>query len=109
MSSRLIDQFYTDKLDQGFSPKYIREFHNLFNRAFSQAIKWSMLKDNPISIATPPKIKTKEVHPWKQEQAETFLEVVKTTDTEALYIIAFFTGMRRGEILVLKWGDIDLD
>lgn len=60
----------------GLSTKTVREFHNLMRRAFGQAIKWSLIKNNPALDASPPSITTKEVHPWTKEQTKRFLKLL---------------------------------
>ena len=47
--------------------------------------------------------------PLTEEQARTFLKACEGHRYEALYVLALATGMRRGELLALKWGDVDLD
>lgn len=78
-------------------------------RAFEQAIKWSLLKFNPVVNATPPKEKTKERHIWSKNDIKKFIDTAKLSEEATIYIIAIFTGMRRGEILGLKWQDIDFN
>ncbi|MEH7884756.1 phage integrase SAM-like domain-containing protein [Bacillus sp. JJ1609] len=57
ITTKKLDNFYYVKLKDGLSPKTVREFHNLLRSAFTQAVKWSLLKINPALDATPPKIK----------------------------------------------------
>lgn len=46
INTQMLDEFYNDKLDEGLSPKSVKELHNLLNRAFSQAVK-SLVEDQP--------------------------------------------------------------
>lgn len=108
ITTKMLDEFYNDKVDEELSAKTVREFHNLLRRAFAQAVKWGDLKHNPALDATPPKVKRKEVNPWTDEQTKQFLEVVTEAGEEMIYETFIFTGMRRGELLGLKWADIDL-
>lgn len=104
-----LDCFYNEKLEEGYSAKTIRELHSLLRRAFEQAIKWSLLKFNPAVNATPPKEKIKERHTWSKNDIKKFIDTAKLSEEATIYIIAIFTGMRRGEILGLKWQDIDFN
>jgi integrase len=104
-----LDCFYSEKMAEGYAAKTIRELHSLLRRAFEQAIKWSLLKFNPAVNATPPKEKIKERSTWSINDVKKFIDTAKISEEETIYIIAIFTGMRRGEILGLKWSDIDLD
>jgi integrase len=104
-----LDCFYSEKMAEGYAAKTIREFHSLLRRAFEQAIKWSLLKFNPAINATPPKEKIKERNTWSINDIKKFIDTAKLSEEETIYIIAIFTGMRRGEILGLKWSDINFD
>ncbi|TDW02176.1 tyrosine-type recombinase/integrase [Pseudobacillus badius] len=103
-----IDCLYVDKLDDGYSGAYIRQMHNLLNQAFDQAVRWSLIKVNPVKNAKPPKIKSEEKLTWTVDETNLFLQRVKNNSLELPYLLAIFTGMRRGEVLGLKWDDIDL-
>src|SRR3712207_2315103 len=51
----------------------------------------------------------KEMHPLSAREARWLLEAARGNRLEALYVLAVHTGMRRGELLGLKWGDVDLE
>ncbi|MGM0780085.1 MAG: tyrosine-type recombinase/integrase [Bacillota bacterium] len=111
ITTLMIDEFYKTKSDEGLSSKTVKELHNLLNSIFSQAVKWSIIneEDNPVKKATRPKIIQREVNPWSKEEAVQFLKYIEGKDNEVFYIVAIFTGMRRGEILGLRWSDVDFE
>jgi integrase len=68
-----------------------------------------VLRRNVASFAKAPQPKSPEMLTLNREQVRVFLGAAKGDRLEALYVLAFATGMRRSELLGLKWEDLDLD
>jgi integrase len=68
-----------------------------------------MLPRNPCDGVTPPRPEQVEMDVWNAEEAAAFLAATTKHEMHALYALALSTGMRQGELLGLKWNDIDLD
>jgi integrase len=60
-------------------------------------------------LASPPKLKKKELHVFTIEQINSLLEAVSDERLETIFWVAIYLGLRRGEILALRWQDIDFD
>lgn len=103
-----IDLFYNLKLKENYSASYIRKMHQLLNQAFSQAVKWKKIIFNPLTDSAPPAVKYKEMSIWSIQDIQEFLNNCKDEQHYLTFLLAVYTGMRRGEILALKWSDIDL-
>jgi integrase len=58
---------------------------------------------------TSPRPSSKEIRVLTSEEVKRLLHVVRGERFETLYVLAVTTGMRQGELLGLKWGDVDLD
>jgi integrase len=104
-----IDAFYSLKIDQEYSTSYIRKMHQMLNQAFQQAVKWKKISSNPATDASPPSVKTEEIRIWSLDEINTFLGNCRNENHHITFLLAIYTGMRRGEILGLKWTDIDFD
>lgn len=104
-----IDDFYSFKIDQEYSTSYIRKMHQMLHQAFQQAVKWKKISFNPVADSTPPSVKSKEMKIWSLDEINAFLAHSKNDKHYILFLLAIYTGMRRGEILGLKWSDIDFD
>ncbi len=109
ISTEMIDALYNDKLDEGYSTNTIRKIHQMLNQAFKQALKWKKVAHNPVVDADPPAVKTKETQIWSFDEIHTFLAHCKEERHYITFLLAIYTGMRRGEILGLKWSDIDFE
>jgi len=72
-------------------------------------VRWNLIPRNPADAAKAPAASAKEMHPLSAHEARRLLEAARDDRLEALYVLALHTGMRRGELLGLKWEDIDLD
>jgi integrase len=84
--------------------------HAVLHRALKQeALRWNLVPRNVTEAVDPPRLVKKEVQHLTLEQATAFLKVVSEDRFEALYVLAISTGLRRGELLGLKWVDVDLD
>ena len=83
--------------------------HLLLSHALSQAVRWGYLAANPAMGAQPPRPKRKELAVVDHPFAERILQAAADTRYELPVAIAIATGMRRGEILALRWEDIDKD
>jgi len=104
-----IDSFYNQKLNNNYSTSYIRKMHQILNQAFDQAVKWKKISVNPVKDSDPPSVRYQKMNIWSQEEIQQFLTNCKGERHYFTFLIAIYTGMRRGEILGLKWSDIDFN
>ena len=108
LTPQQVQTFYSKKLKEGLSPKSINNIHGLLHKALSNAVKWNILPRNVCDAVTPPRLRRKEKTVLTPEQARTLLQAIKNHRMEALLTLALVTGMRCGELLALRWQDIDL-
>ena len=102
-----LQSLYTDLAESRLSPRSVHHVHRVLHRAFSQAVRWKLILRNPCDGAQAPRVARAEMRAWTPEQAHAFLLVVRDHRMHALYVLALTTGMRQGELLGLRWSDID--
>lgn len=103
------EKLRADKLDgQGLSSSTVRNHHMCLHIALQIAIKWGLLVRNPTDAVDPPHCRRSDIHTLNEEEIRSFLEIAKSTPYYPVFYMALFTGMRRSEILALRWCDIDL-
>lgn len=79
-----------------------------FTRPFKTPYKWIWCHGNVADMVKPPRIPQYQMRTLSPDEIRTLLSVVRGDRFEALYIIALSTGMREGELLGLRWQDVDL-
>ncbi len=100
---------YREKLDAGLSPRTVQYIHTTLHKALKDAVGDGLIPRNVTEAVRAPRPAKKEVRPLSPDQARTFLEAARGDRYEALYVLAVTAGLREGELLGLKWEDIDLD
>lgn len=104
-----LQALYKKKLDDGLSATTVISFHNLLHKALETAVRWNLIARNPCDLVSPPRRKRYEIQPLSMPQIRQFLAAIRGHRQEALFLLALATGMRRGELLALKWQDLDLE
>ncbi|MDQ6661990.1 MAG: tyrosine-type recombinase/integrase [Chloroflexota bacterium] len=104
-----VQSLYTKKLRDGLAPKTVYSIHGLLHHALDNAVKWNLVSGNVTERVTPPRLEKREREPLTLEQAHKLLEVARGDRLEMLIVLALTTGMRRGELLALRWSDIDFE
>jgi integrase len=111
----VIQKYYSDKLatgradgNGGLNPCTIKHHHTALHGAFQLAVKQGLIIRNPCDAVTPPHFQKTEMNILDESGIYTVLEAAKETEYYALFYLALYTGMRRSELLGLKWSDIDL-
>jgi integrase len=99
--------FYRQKIDDGSKPRTVGLIHAALRRALSDAVKQGLVARNVATLVTPPRIDRYDAQTLTVEQAEKLLEAARGSRLDALLILALTTGMRHGELLALRWDDID--
>jgi integrase len=94
-------------LDSGFAPRTVQYLHTLLRKALKQAVKWGLIPRNVTVAVDAPRPAKNETEYFSFEQAKTFLEVASKARFWTLYVLAFSTGLRRGELLGLRWEDLE--
>jgi integrase len=94
---------------QGAIPRSVDYIHVTLQKALSQAMRDNLIPRNVATGERPRSSrKREEIMALSSEQARALLSTAKGERNEALYIVAVHTGLRQGELLGLKWADLDL-
>lgn len=109
LTPQQLQAFYSKKLEGDISPTTVRHLHATLHRAFEQAVRWGVVARNVANLVDPPRRRHKEMVALTPDQARALLEAAAEDRLEALYVLAVTTGMREGELLGLRWKDVDLD
>lgn len=102
---RLLDE----KQAQGASPRTVQHIRAVLRSALNQALRWDMVMRNAAALASPPRVPQQDQQSLTPQQARAFLLAARGDRLEAFYLLALLTGMRQGELLGLRWSDVDVE
>lgn len=112
-----LDQLYARLLKEGrqdgrggLSPKTVRYLHNTMHKALRDAERKGLVPRNVAAMADPPRRSqsgSSKMKVWTPEELRVFLAAIAGHRLEAAYVLAATTGMRRGEVLGVRWSDLD--
>ncbi len=93
----------------GLSARTARYAHALLKRSLGDARRRGLVGTNAAELVPPPRVRRHELRTWSAEELRAFLDSVKTDPLYAAWVLLATTGMRRGEVLGLRWEDLDVD
>ena len=96
-----------DKETAPLSPKTVKSVHGVLHKALQQALILGYIKTNPADHCALPRIVRKQFKPLDKNSTVPFLDAIHGDRYENLFVVDLFTGLRFGEILGLKWENID--
>jgi integrase len=103
-----LQKLYTSMQNNDLSAGTVAYVHNVIHVALKTALEWGLIVRNPADAVSTPRVRRTEMQTWNEQEIGQFLEAAKSTPYYALFYTALFTGMRRSELLGLKWSDVDL-
>ncbi|TLQ46193.1 tyrosine-type recombinase/integrase [Streptomyces marianii] len=86
-----------------------KESHRVLRSALTAACREELISRNVVKLVPAPRVQPRELKPWSLEQTTTFLEAARKDPLYTAFVLAVTLGLRRGEILGLRWSDIDLE
>lgn len=107
VTEKAINDFYVHLHNQGLKNNSIIRYHAFLHVAFKSLIPKGVFFYNPIGLANKPKAEKPIVKYYNQEQLKKLLEISKDSDLYLIILIAVFYGLRRSEIIGIKWSAID--
>jgi integrase len=111
LAAARLQEFYRAKLESGLSSTSVNDPHRVLHIALESAVKWGLIGRNACDAAEPPKKRHVDLTASTPAECQKFLTTARKTGNRyyPVFAAALFTGMRQGELLVLRWADVDLD
>jgi integrase len=104
-----VQRMSSELIARGLSPATARRAHATLRAALQEAVRWHLIPHNPAALAAPPRVARREMAAFSPDEARRFLFAVHGTRHEALWVLALTTGLRQGELLALRWPDLELE
>ena len=109
MTPQHVQNLYSEMLGKGLSARTVVLAHRILREALKHAVKWGLLMRNVCDAVDPPKPQNREMAALDAVGVEKFLETAASTRYGAVFFLALYTGMRRSELLGLRWTAVDLN
>jgi len=109
VTSEVLHAYYARLQKAGMRESYIRSIHRILSSAFNDGVQRKVLVSHPCKHAAVPRVQASEIRVLTPEQAQRLLLAIKGHPLEMLITLALATGMRRGELLGLRWDDSDME
>jgi integrase len=107
-SAAHVEKLVREMIDEETGGRARQNAFVVLRRAMNHAVKLRMIRASPCTAIEKPKHDQKKIHPFTADEAKRLLTCAAGTFLEALYYLAFATGMRQGELFGLRWSDVDL-
>jgi integrase len=106
-----VRSLYGEKSRTNLSAATIKKMHLVLRKALSQALSDGLIPRNAADGVKPPRASAsgEQIKPLNFEECGAFLESAREEKLEALYVLAVHCGLREGELLALRWDDVDFD
>jgi integrase len=104
-----LNELYGKLLQEQLGARSIGHVHRILRRALGHAHRWGLVHQNVAALVTPPRVASVELEILDPAQVTVLLQKLEGQSIYPLTVLALATGMRRGELLALRWCDVDLD
>jgi integrase len=109
LTQRHVQTMLNAKLAAGMSAAQVGQIRAVLRAALNQAMRWDLVGRNVAALTTPPKAERFEGYAVSADEVRAIMAAAQDDDLEALYAIATSVGLRMGELLGLRWNDVDLE
>ena len=103
-----VQRFYASEVKRGLSTTTVRHFHMVLHKALDNAMKWGLVARNVVDAVDVPQNARTDIRILNGDEINLVMKEAQGTPYYALFMTALMTGMRRSELLGLRWSDVNL-